>query len=63
MAKKNKKKVIKTSIDLEAALGKGAREAYLEQNPHGYAATKKVHKNKKKYNRKEKHKKDWKKFG
>lgn len=59
MAKKNKKKKIKVEVDIEAALGKGAREAYLEQHPHGYAATKKVHKNKKKYNRKSKHKKSY----
>lgn len=34
------------------ALGKGAREAYLEQNPHGFAKVKKIHKSKKAYDRK-----------
>ena len=36
---------------LVTALGKGHRLAYLEQNPHGYAAVRKVHKSKKAYDR------------
>lgn len=59
--KKSKKKINKISkktttisveVDLDAALGNGAREAYLEENPHGFKKVHKVHKNKKKYNRK-----------
>ena len=34
------------------SIGKGAREAYLEQNPHGFSAINKVHKSSKKYDRK-----------
>lgn len=45
---------IQISIDLDSALGLGARLAYLMQNPHGFAAVTKKHKNKKKYNRKSK---------
>lgn len=37
------------------ALGKGYREVYLEENPHGFRKMHKVHKNKKKYSRKNKH--------
>ena len=33
-------------------LGRAARVIYLEDNPHGYSRTHKVHKNKKKYSRK-----------
>jgi hypothetical protein len=33
-------------------MGRIAREQYLEDNPHGFKRTKKVHKNKKKYSRK-----------
>jgi len=40
MKKKDKKEVL---ID---ALGKGAREEYLTDNPHGFKAVKKVHKSK-----------------
>ncbi len=36
------------------ALGKGCREVYLEENPHGFRKMHKVHKNKKKYSRKNK---------
>lgn len=50
-----KKSKIETLIN---ALGKGHRDAYLEQNPHGYTSVKKVHKSKKKYTRKKKHKND-----
>jgi hypothetical protein len=34
------------------AMGNGAREVYLEKNPHGFAAVNKVHKSKKAYDRK-----------
>ena len=34
------------------SIGKGAREVYLERNPHGFSAVNKVHKNSKKYDRK-----------
>jgi hypothetical protein len=44
------------TIDLDTAFGKGFRLAYLENNPHGFSATTKKHKNKKKYNRKCKNK-------
>ncbi len=37
---------------LVKSLGNGAREAYLELNPHGFSCVNKVHKNSKKYNRK-----------
>lgn len=44
------RKKSKKQITLDA-IGKGAREVYLEQNPHGYSQTHKVHKSKKSYNR------------
>jgi hypothetical protein len=44
--KKDKKQLM---ID---ALGNGAREVYLEKNPHGFASVNKVHKSKKAYDRK-----------
>ncbi len=53
MKKKDKKEVL---ID---ALGKGAREEYLTDNPHGFKSVKKVHKSKKTYSRKSKHKKKY----
>lgn len=43
--KKKKKQVVKD-------LGLIARLNYLEENPHGYKSVKKIHKSKKKYNRK-----------
>ena len=43
-------------IDLDKAFGKGFRDAYLDSNPHGFSATTKKHKNKKKYSRKNKDK-------
>lgn len=39
------------------AIGKGAREVYLEQNPHGFSSVNKVHKSDKEYSRKEKYSK------
>lgn len=44
--KKNNKQLL---VD---ALGKGYREQYLEDNPHGFRRVNKIHKSKKKYNRK-----------
>lgn len=38
--------------NLVNSLGNGAREAYLEMNPHGFSSVNKVHKNSKKYSRK-----------
>ena len=46
--KKTKKQVL---ID---SMGSGAREAYLQLNPHGFSAVTKVHKSAKNYNRKKK---------
>lgn len=46
--KKNKQK----NSDLLAALGKGYREAYLLQNPHGFKKQTTITKDKTKYNRK-----------
>ena len=58
--KKGKKTLLlKTELNLEKAMGAAYREQYLEDNPHGYRQTKKVHKNKKKYNRKGKNAKKW----
>jgi len=42
---------IKTTIN---AIGNGARLEYLEKHPHGFASVTKVHKNSKKYSRKNK---------
>lgn len=56
VSKKGKSVVIEITIDLDAAMGKAFREQYLKDNPHGFVAVKKIHKNKKKYNRNEKHK-------
>lgn len=62
----SKRKIKKVSTDdqekeiLVKALGKGARQQYLQDNPHGYSKVNKVHKSKKNYTRKSKHKgKDW----
>ena len=43
---------ISTEIDVETTLGRLNREEYLSDNKHGFKASHKVHKNKKKYNRK-----------
>lgn len=56
---KRKLKALSVVINLEKALGKGHREAYIEENPHGFKASKKIHKNKNAYSRKSKHKKSW----
>ena len=49
--------IVESDIDLDASLGNAYREQYLQQYPRGYTAVTKSHKNKKKYNRKTKHKK------
>jgi len=61
MKKSTKKKLkeensitVESNIDIDAVLGNAHRTVYLEDNPHGYKSVKKVHKNKKKYNRKSK---------
>lgn len=51
-----KVKTLKIPINQEKIMGKIARAQYLEDNPHGFKRTKKVHKNKKKYTRKGKNK-------
>ena len=47
--KKTKKQLM---ID---AMGNGAREVYLEKNPHGFSSVTKVHPSKKAYKRREKY--------
>jgi len=42
-------------VNLDKALGAAHRSQYLEENPHGFKKTNHVHKNKKKYSRKPKH--------
>ena len=44
---------------LAKGLGAGAREAAHERKPHGFERTHKVHQNKKKYKRQEKHRNNW----
>lgn len=54
---KNQKSIIvKSNIDLDKAFGKGAREESLAKNPHGFTKVTKIHKSKKNYSRKVKHK-------
>lgn len=52
-----KKTTILIEVDLDAALGNAHREQYLEENPHGFKKVNKIHKSKKNYSRKKKHKK------
>lgn len=49
---KKKKKKSENQI-LDAGLGAGYRQAYLDQNPTGFSAVHKTHKNKKKYSKKD----------
>jgi hypothetical protein len=52
----NKNKVIiKVNIDLEKALGSAHRDQYLANHPHGFSKLNHVHKSKKRYSRKQKH--------
>ena len=46
------KKILKVKLNLDKALGNAHRDEYIQDNPHGFKRVKKVHKNKKKYNRK-----------
>lgn len=56
-AKSSKRKeLIEVTIDLEKALGAAQRTIYLEENPDGYKKVNHVHKSKKEYSRKKKHK-------
>jgi len=48
--------LMEVSIDLEKALGAAQRTLYLETNPDGYKKVNHVHKSKKEYSRKKKHK-------
>ncbi|CAA6799556.1 MAG: Unknown protein [uncultured Aureispira sp.] len=58
---KNSKKtqLMKVTVDLEKALGAAQRAFYLEENPTGYKKINHVHKGKKEYSRKTKHKKPY----
>lgn len=57
IAKSSKKtQLMEVSIDLEKALGAAQRSLYLEANPDGYKKVNHVHKSKKEYSRKKKHK-------
>ncbi len=54
--KVNKNKIIiEVETDLDNALGSAHRDQYLQENPDGFRKVHKVHKNKKKYSRKQKH--------
>jgi hypothetical protein len=44
------KKNIKKNLTINA-LGRGAREVYLEKNPHGFSNVTKIHLSKKRYKR------------
>jgi len=46
---KNKNKKTEQMLN---AMGNGAREVYLADNPHGFRCVHKVHKSKKQYSRK-----------
>lgn len=50
--KDQNKIIVKSDIDIDVALGNAHRRMYLEDNPHGYKKMNKIHKNKKKYDRK-----------
>lgn len=59
MSKKRKTiKTIKVIVDLDKALGAAARKHSLAKNPHGFTKVNHVHKSKKSYSRKNKHKKN-----
>ncbi len=51
-----RKQLMEVAIDLEKALGAAQRTVYLEENPDGYKKVNHVHKSKKEYSRKKKHK-------
>lgn len=55
--KKSKRKVkITMEVDYDEFFGQLARDKAKKKNPHGFTATLKIEKNKKKYSRKKKHK-------
>ena len=55
-----KHKVIKAmNLDAIKAMRRGGREAEMELLGPGFHATSRIHKSKKMYTRKPKHKKDW----
>lgn len=55
-----KRKIIKsTSLDAIKAMRRGGREAEMELLGPGFHVTTRVHKSKRTYTRKPKHKKDW----
>ena len=55
-----KRKIIKvTNLDAIKAMRRGGREAEMELLGSGFHATTRVHKSKKTYTRKPKHKRDW----
>lgn len=55
-----KRKIIKsTCLDAIKAMRRGGREAEMEILGPGFHATTRVHKSKRTYTRKHKHKKDW----
>ncbi|WMX16273.1 MULTISPECIES: hypothetical protein [unclassified Aureispira] len=54
--KSKRKQLLAVAVDLEKALGAAERERYLEENPHGYSKINHIHKSKKEYTRKKKHK-------
>ena len=57
---KNQKRIsINIETDTNRILGKLCREDHLEFNPHGFRRVNKIHKNKKKYNRKRFNKSIW----
>lgn len=48
--------ILNVTVDLDKALGAAHRDQYLQENPHGFTKNNRIHKNKKKYSRKQKHK-------
>ena len=46
------KKILKIKLNLDKALGSAHRDEYIQDNPHGFKRVKKVHRNRKKYCRK-----------
>ena len=50
----DKNLTINVEVDIDKALGSAHRDQYLNENPHGFRKLNHVHKNKKKYSRKNK---------
>lgn len=46
------KKILKVKLNLDKALGNAHRDEYIQDNPHGFKRVRKVHRNRKKYTRK-----------